>query len=168
MGFQTSVNITQAPAVEGDIASLNPRHVLPGAAGSWVAGSGGVTLGRFAWGDLTGTDSVLVNSGSGAPTCIVAREIGDALITTYLSEAGMTIPQGFQVGLPLIGGDVWVKNTGAGAAAIGQKAFASLTTGQVQFAAAGATVSGYIETKWYAATIGAAGELVKITSTVLD
>ena len=31
-GFQTTVNMTQAPAVEGDIASLNPRHATPGAA----------------------------------------------------------------------------------------------------------------------------------------
>lgn len=168
MGFQTSVNMTQAPAVEGDIASLNPRHVLPGAEGSWRAGAGGVTLGRFAWGDLAATDTLLVNNGSGAPSCVVAREMGDAMVTTYLAEGGMVIPAGYQVGCPLIGGDVWVKNTGSGASAVGQKAFAKLTDGTIQFAAAGATVAGFVETKWYAATIGAQNELVKMTSTPID
>ena len=168
MPFQTSVNITQAPAVEGAIASLNPRTALPGAAGAWTAGSGGVTVGRFAWGDVTATDSVLVNAGSGAPTCFVANDGLAGMITTYLAEYGMTIPQGFQVPGAYVAGDFWVKNTGAGAAAVGQKAYASITTGQIQFAATNQTISGYVETKWFAATIGAAGELVKMTSVSLD
>jgi len=168
MGFQTSVNLTQAPATEGDIASLNPRHALSGAAGAWVAGAGGVTVGRFAWGDLAATDSVLVNAGSGIPTCFVAREMGDSLVTTYLAETGMVIPQGFPVPDVYVSGDFWVKNAGAGASAVGNKAYASNTTGQVQFAATGGTISGYTETKWIAATIGAAGELVKMTSVSLD
>ena len=169
-GFPNTVNLTQAPAVEGDIATLNPRHILPGAAGAWVAGSGGITIGRFAWGDLTSTDSVLVNNAnSGAPTCIVGRTFGATQITTYLAETGQVISQGFPVSTPLIGGEVWVKNTNSSAASVvGQKAFAKLADGTVQFAAAGATVSNYVETKWYAATIGAAGELVKITSVVID
>jgi hypothetical protein len=168
MSFQTQVNLTQAPAVEGDIASTNPRHSLLGAAGSWTAGAGGITIGRFAWGDLASTDSVLVNSGSGVPTCFVCREFGEAMITSYLAESGQVIPQGFQVGSAFVSGDYWVKNTGAGAVTVNMKAFASNTTGQVQFAAAGATVAGYTETKWYAATAGAAGELIKMTSVSLD
>jgi hypothetical protein len=166
-GFPATMNLTQAPATEGDLASTNPRHVLPGAAGSWVAGSGGITIGHFAWGDIAATDSVLVNNGSGAPNCIVAREFGGAMITTFLSESGMNIPQGYPVGLPLIAGDVWVKAT-IGAAAVGNKAFAKLTDGTVQFAAANSTISGYVETKWFASTIGLVGNLVKITSTSLD
>jgi hypothetical protein len=168
MGFQTAVNITQAPGVEGAIASLNPRHVLPGAAGAWTAGTGGITVGRFAWGDVTATDSILVNNGSGAPTCFVANEFGEAMITTYLAESGMTIPAAYPVGLPLIAGDVWAKNAGSGAVTVGMKAYASNTTGQVQFAATGSPPGGYTETKWYAATAGAAGELIKMTSVSLD
>lgn len=168
MSFQTTVNLTQAPAIEGDIASANPRHALPGAAGAWVAGSGGVTIGRFAWGDLTATDSVLVNAGSGIPTCFVAREFGEALVTTYLAEYGMVIPAGFMVGSAFVSGDYWAKHTGASAVTVNMKAYASNTTGQVQFAATGATISGYTETKWYAATAGAAGELIKMTSVSLD
>lgn len=168
MPFQSSMQITQAPAVEGRIASLNPRHALPGAAGAWSAGTGGVTVARFAWADVGATDSVLVNSGSGAPTCFVANEGFDGLITTYLAETGMVIPQGFPVPNAFVAGDFWVKNAGSGASAVGMKAYASLTTGQVQFAATGQTISGYVETKWFAATVGQAGELVKMTSVALD
>ena len=171
MPFQTSVSITQAPALPGDFASVNPRVSTPGAPGAWVAGAGGVAVGSFAWGDLGATDSVAINSGSGVPTGFVAREFGDALITVYLAETGNTIPQGFAV--PLFnGGDYWVRNTGTLAAAINSKAFASLTTGVVQFAAAGATVAGFIETKFICVGLGggtgAINEVVKISSTTLD
>ncbi|HIC9070647.1 TPA: phage cement protein, partial [Klebsiella michiganensis] len=50
------------------------------------------------------------------------------------------------------------------AATRGQKVFASLTTGEVQVAAAGATVAGFIETAFYAASDCDAGELVKIST----
>jgi len=36
--------------------------------------------------------------------------------------------------------------------------------GTIQFAATGATVAGYTETKWWAATPGLANELIKMTS----
>ncbi|WP_252720287.1 phage cement protein, partial [Acinetobacter baumannii] len=58
------------------------------------------------------------------------------------------------------------KNAGAGAVTKGMKAFANNTNGSVSFAAAGAPVSGSTETKWYAHTAGAAGELIKISNTV--
>jgi hypothetical protein len=163
------MNITQAPGVEGQIASLNPRHAAPGAAGAWTAGTGGVTVGRFAWGDLTATDSVLVNNGSGVPTGIVANELS-AMITTYLAENGMTIPAGFPVPGFYIACDIWVKNTGSATSAVGNKAYAKLSDGTILFDATGqvGSHSGYVETKWYAATIGAQNELVKMTSVAFD
>jgi hypothetical protein len=171
MSFPNSVNITQAPALPGDFASANPRHAAPGNVGAWVAGSGGVAVGSFAWGDLTSTDSVVTNAGSGVPTGFVARSFGEAMITTYLAENGLTIPQGFPVPL-YVGGDFWVKNTGSSAAAINSKAYASNTTGAVQFAATGQTISGYTETKWYCVGwgggSGAQNEVVKISSVSLD
>lgn len=172
MPFPTSMNLTQAPAVEGDYASDNPRSALPGAPGAWVAGSGGVTIGRFAWGDLGVTDSILLNAGSGVPHGFVARDMGEGLITTYLTEYGMLIPQGFPVGSIFNGGDFWCKNSAGSTATIGMKAYASLTTGQVQFAATGGSIGGYIETKFIAVGFGGGtgvvGELVKISSTTLD
>lgn len=168
MAFPNTMNLTQAPAVEGQCASLNPRHALPGAAAAWTAGTGGVVLGRFAWGDLTGTDAILVSNGTGAPTCIVANEMGAAMITVYLTEYGMTIPAGYQVPGAFIAGDFWVKNTGSATSAVGNKAYAKNTDGTILFDATGQSHSGYTETKWYAATIGAQNELVKMTSMQID
>jgi hypothetical protein len=162
MPFQTSINVTQAPAVAGDFASTNPRHSALSVQGGFIAGSGGLTVGLFAWAD-TATNTILTNSGTGAPSCFVHRNL-EALITTYLSEFGMTIPQGFGTGEMFNGGDFWVKNAGASAVTVGMKAFANNTNGTVSFAAAGATVSGSTETKFIAYTSGAAGELVKMSN----
>lgn len=141
MPFQKQVNITPNPAVAGDFASSNPRsHVVGGEAG-YVAGAAGVSVGKFAW--ITG-DTVL-SSGSGVPDGIVHRE-NNAQITAYLAESGNTILQGQPVTI-FNKGDFYVTAT-VGAATKGQKAFAQLTTGNVQFAAAGATVAGYVETPW--------------------
>ena len=165
MPFQSSVNVTQAPGVAGDFASANPRHSTPSVPGGFVAGPNGLTIGLFAWAD-TGTGTILSNTGTGLPTCFVHRAM-QALITTYLSEYGMTIPAGMGVGEMFNAGDFFVKNAGASAVTIGMKAFANNTNGTISFAATGATVTGSIETKWYAMTMGAAGELIKMSSTAL-
>jgi hypothetical protein len=164
MPFQTQVYTTQAPAVAGDFASANPRHSTLSVPGGFIAGAAGLTVGLFAWAD-TATGTVLLNTGTGAPTCFVHREL-NADITTYLSEYGMTIPGGKYVGEMFSSGDFFAKNAGAGAVTKGLKAFANNTNGTISFAATGATVAGATETKWYAHTAGAAGELIKISSTI--
>ncbi len=171
MGFQSSVNIHYAPAVAGDFASANPRFSVLAGPNSLVAGVGGVLIAAFAWAAAygsvdpeTGENDALntvTNAGSGVPTGFVHRE-GQALITAFLADSGNVIQQGSMVTLAS-GGDFWIKNTGAGAASYGQKVFASNTTGLAQTAAAGATVAGYTETKWYVASTAAAGELFKMT-----
>ncbi|WP_454813776.1 structural cement protein Gp24 [Labrys neptuniae] len=163
MSFQKQVYMTQAPAVAGQLASVNPRHSALTVEGGFVAGPSGVTVGLFVWADATGR--ILSNTGTGLPTGVVART-EQALITTYLTEFGNTIPAGFAVGDVFSGVDIWVTNAGAGAVTVGQKGFAKLADGTISFAAAGATVAGSIETKFYAATAGAAGELVKMTDTI--
>ena len=165
--FQRQVNLTQAPAVAGQVASVNPRHSALTVEGGFCAGANGATVGLFAWtaNDTNGVPRLLNNTGSGLPTGIVIRT-EQAIITTYLTEFGNTIPSGFPAGDIINGGDVWVNNAGAGAATVGMKAFANLTTGVISFAAAGATVAGSIETKFYAATAGAASELIKMTDTI--
>jgi hypothetical protein len=163
MSFQTAINVTQAPAVAGDFASANPRHSTLSTPGGFVAnGTNGLTVGLFAWADSS-TGTILSNTGSGAPTCFVHR-CEQAVITTYLGNASMTIPAGMGVGEMFDGGDFWVKNAGAGSTTIGMKAFANTTNGTISFAATGATVAGSVETKWYCASIAATGELVKMTS----
>jgi hypothetical protein len=168
-GMQKTVTTQPSPAVAGDFCDANPRSSFPAGPGGLVAGTGGVTIGRFAWLDTAGpldangVRTRVLNAGSGAPTGFIHRE-QQGLITVYLAFSGMLIPAGFGVTLMTSGG-YWVVNGGASASVLGQKAFASLTTGAViGFAAAAGTVAGAIETKYFAMSVGAAGELVKISS----
>jgi hypothetical protein len=166
-GFQKVVTTQPAVALPGDFCDANPRASVAAGPGGLVAGTNGVTVGRFAWWDtagtkdINGTPTIVNNAGAGAPTGFVHRE-QQALITLYLAYAGNLIPAGFGVTLMTSGG-YWVLNTGA-ASVVGQKAFASLTTGQVQFAAAAGTIAGYVETKYWCMSVGLTNELVKITS----
>ena len=50
------------------------------------------------------------------------------------------------------------------AATVGQKVFASNTTGEIATGAAGATAAGFTETEFKVASIGDVGELIKITA----
>ncbi len=165
MPFQQTINVNQAPAIAGDFASANPRHSALSVPGGYVAGPQGLTIGLFAWAD-TATGTVLANAGTGAPTGFVHRNL-QAMITTYLAEFGMTIPAGFEVGDLFDAGAFFAKNAGAGAVTRGMKAFANNTNGTVSFAAAGATVAGSTETRWFAHSAGAAGHLIKISTTPL-
>ena len=163
MGFQTQVNLQQAAAVAGDFASANPRSSVVAHEGTLVAGSSGVTVARFAWATSAGLVS---NTGTGKPTGFVHRRQGSALITTYLAETSNLIPQGFEVTL-MAAGDYWA-TINVSSATIGQKAFASLTDGTMQPGAAGATISGYIETDFFITGFpvggtGAVGELAVIS-----
>lgn len=167
MGFPASVGYAPAPAVEGDFCDANPRSTVNAGPGGLVAGAGGVQVGRFAWAaapnDANGAPATVTNAGSGAPTGFVHREM-QALITTFLAETSGLIPPGSAVTLFKTGG-FWVINRGSGAATTGQKVFASNTDGTVAFGAAGATVAGFTETKWFAMSPGAVGTLIKISAT---
>ena len=139
MGFQTAVSSRQAPAVAGDFASDNPREFFLSGPGGLVAGSSGLVIGRAAWVSPTSLDwdagaTIANNAGFGNIDGIVPRRFGNALITTFLSDNGNTIPQGYPVGL-LTGGDIWLKNDGTGQAVKGQKAYAKLVDGTFTFAA---------------------------------
>ncbi|KAA0117872.1 hypothetical protein CIW48_27105 [Methylobacterium sp. P1-11] len=163
--FQTSTQVTQAPAVAGDFASANPRHSLLSVPGGFVADlTNGLTVGLFAWAD-TSTGTILSNAGTGVPSCFVHREL-NADFYPQAAGFGMTIMPGKYVGEMFSSGDFFAKNAGAGAVTKGMKAYANNTNGTVSFAATGATVAGSTETKWYAHTAAAAGELVKISTTI--
>lgn len=134
MPFQTSVQNQPAVAVEGDFASANPRASVLAGEAALVAGSNGLTVGRFAW--ISGNTAN--NTGTGAPAGFVHRKQGDAMITAYLAEFGMLIPGGRAVTL-MNEGDFWARTVNA--ATPGQKAFADLATGEIIAAAAGATIA---------------------------
>lgn len=133
-GFQTTVNLQPAPAVEGNFASANPRFTSLTVPGGFVAGADGVTVGRFCWADPY-SDQQVVSHGSGAPLGFIANEL-QAMIVTYLAETSMQVQPGFGV-TPYNGGDFWVKNNGTTTALINQKAYANFADGSISFGATG-------------------------------
>ena len=158
MGFQTTVNLQQAPAVAGDFATANPRASFPAGEAQYVAGSAGVTVGRFAW--IDATTGLVSNTGTGKPDGFIHRE-QQALISVYLAEASNVVPQGFPVTV-MRTGDYWATATVA-AAVKGNKVFAKLSDGTVQAGAAGATIAGFIETDFVITQGCALNELAVIT-----
>lgn len=156
MGFQTAVNSDLPIALAGDFASSNPRAAYPALEGEFVAGAAGVTVAAFAWIQTDGRTVLNVQpAGGAAPDGFVHRE-QQALITTYLSDSTLLIPQGFPVTL-MESGDYFVLS--ATAAVNGNKVFASVTTGAITYGAAGATIAGYVETAFYVKQAAAANTL---------
>lgn len=146
MPFPSQVNVQPSPAVAGDFASTNPRSSYLAGPGGLVAGSAGLTVGRFAWAtyateDTDGAPATASNAfggiipgvGGNLPSGLVHRE-QQGLITQYLAESSMVIPAGFPVTL-MNGGDYWVKNDGSTQAVPGQYAFANFADGRVVFGA---------------------------------
>jgi hypothetical protein len=147
-GFQRNVHAMPAPAVPGDFASTNPRRNVSGGVNALVAGTNGVTVGRFAWKD-GGDGTTARNAGPGKPSGLVARVFGEALITTYMGETSNIIPQGMPVTV-FNEGDFWVRVSGDAPAQIGQKVFADNANGQCYFYDAGfidvsTTATGHID-----------------------
>lgn len=151
--FQTQVNTTQAPAVEGDFASANPRNTVLAGEGALIAGTGviagvsvpGAVVGRFAWLTYQSVDNdnapgTLNTFGNGLPAGLVSRR-QVSLITQYLAESAFYVNSGFQI-TAFSDVDMWVKNNGATAALVGQKAFAIFADGSAAFAAAASTPGG--------------------------
>lgn len=169
MGFQTQVNIQPAPGLPGDFASANPRHSVLAGPTQLVAGPSGLTVGCFAWIDATGTYAS--NAGAGLPAGLVHRELGAAVITTYLAETSNTIPPGFEVTV-FNAGDFWVANAGANQVTIGMKAFANFGDGTVTFGAAGsapalatgASLTGSIAPATSSFTGSIAGNVLTVTA----
>lgn len=172
--FQTSTSQLQAPAVAGDPASTNPRSsVLAGQNGSNAglrAGPNGLTIGLFAWLDVTRmfASNSAQPGGSAAPNGFVMRT-QRALITAYLTEAGMTIPAGFDVGDVMDGGDFWVVNAGTTEAVPGNKAYANLVTGAATFAATaspatGGSATGTIDPETLSVTASIDDDVMNVTA----
>ncbi|ELY4670900.1 hypothetical protein ACOJBQ_003916 [Cronobacter muytjensii] len=155
-GFQSVINQYPAPGVEGGFASTNPHATFLAGEAALVAGTGGLTIGRFAW----AVNGVAANTGTGAPSGFVHRD-GQAVITEWLGASSNVIQVGREVTL-MVAGDFWART--ATAAIRGQKIFAVLADGTIKTGAAGATISGAVETNFYAGSACDAGELVKIST----
>lgn len=103
MGFQSTVNDFQAPAVAGDFASMNPFASILAGPGALVAPAGGLIVGNFAWVGPTG--QVSQSYVAGYQVGFLGRNM-QALITEFLGEATMVVPEGFMVTL-FNEGDFW-------------------------------------------------------------
>lgn len=163
MGFQKQVNLTQAPAVAGDFASANPRASTLAGPGGLVAGLSGVTVGKFAWVD--DVDGITVNSYgtfAGKPSGFVHRE-QQALITAFLGESSMLVPQGFPITLHNEG-DFWAKVTGATAATVGATVYATYATGDITI---GSAATGASTTASIGATFTASGSGTNLTTSAV-
>lgn len=151
--FASQVNTIQAPGIEGDWCSANPRKSVLAGEGALVSGQGviagalvnGIVVGRFGWLSYATVDNDeapgTVNTfGSGIPAGLVHRaQIG--LIVPYLATASMILLRGQQTAL-FNDVDMWIRNTGATLAQVNMKAFANFADGTCYFAAAGATPPG--------------------------
>jgi hypothetical protein len=165
-GFQRQVNQFPAPGVEGDFSSINPWASAVVGDSALVAGTGGVTVGRFAWQDTNGKVynhyPVASAFGTGAPRGFVGRN-WQASIVTFLAESSMTVQAGQDLSL-FVAGDFWARF--AAGATIGDKVFASYSDGSVTSAAAGSTpaaaavVTGSIATTVLTVTAVSSGALV--------
>jgi predicted RecA/RadA family phage recombinase len=162
MPFPSQVNTVPAIGVEGDFASTNPRAVVNAGPGGLVAGASGVIIGRFAWIDPTATGLPVVSNVAAplttAPDGFVHRDL--TVITLWLADATMIIPQGSGVSL-FEAGDFFARNSSGAAVARGAVVYAALADGTPQFVAnAGVNVA----TKFTTKSAAAAGELVKIST----
>lgn len=138
MPFQSQVNAQQAPAIEGDFASANPRSNMLAVEGQLTAGAAGVTVGRFA--RAKNSDGTVTNADPG-----VANRLGfvsrdqPALITGWLAGNTMLVPAGLEITMH-DAGDFWCRF--AGGATIGQKVYASYADGSASAAAAATPPTG--------------------------
>lgn len=112
MPFQTTINDYQAIGVPGDFASLNPYSSVLAGNNALVAPAGGLTVGNFFWVGPTGLTSQ--SFVAGWQIAFLGRNM-QALITQFLEEATMVVPEGFMV-TGFNGGD-FLANFPAGAAA---------------------------------------------------
>lgn len=154
MAFQKQVDLYNASAVAGDVATLNPAvHTV----GNPFA-EGPVTVGNFVW-EGTDPETQAKATGTGAPIGIVRRVL--AYVNADLrSEGTLTLAAGSTLTVEKIG-DLWV--TSSTAATKGQKVFATLADGSIQTGAAGATVAGAVETEWVVEKGGEAGDLIVVS-----
>lgn len=138
MPFQAVVTAFPALGLPGDFADHNPRVHAGAGPGALVAGTAGVTIGRFGWLssqqiDFNNAPAIVNSFGAGPVGGIVGRSFGSALITSYLAELSIIIPRGFAVPIYTAGGFL-VLNEGSGYVQPGMNAYANYANGAVSFA----------------------------------
>lgn len=161
MAFQESVDIYRGVGQVGHPASSSPIIAAAGGPGAFKSAPAGVSIATFVFRDAA-DPKIVTNVAPAADSKPVGfiQNLAQAIIG-YGQSASMLIRGGVEVS-PKVGGDFWVKSSTV--ATVGQKVFASVTTGAIATGAAGATVAGFVETDWYVSQGAAVGDLVIISS----
>lgn len=161
MAFQDQVTIYRGVGQVGQPASTSPIIAAAGGPGAFKATSAGVTIATFVFRDAA-DPKIVTNVAPTSTTKPIGfiQNLAQAIIG-YGQSASMLIRGGVEVS-PKVGGDFWVKSSTV--ATNGQKVFASITDGTIATGAAGATVTGFVETDWYVSQGAAIGDLVIISS----
>lgn len=158
MSFQKDVKLYSGVGQPGQPASNSPIIAAAGGPGAFQAGASGLVMACFAWRNAT-NPLLLDNTGTGKPAGFVMNNANATI--GYLQGSSMTIPSGREAS-PVVGGDFWAVS--ATAATVGQKVFAVLADGTLKTGAAGATISGAVETDWSVASAAAVGDVLIISS----
>ncbi|HGK4675242.1 TPA: hypothetical protein ACJ2WV_004543 [Kluyvera georgiana] len=161
MAFQDRVDIYRGVGQVGQPASTSPIIAAAGGPGAFKSTSAGVTIATFVFRDAT-DPKIVTNVAPTSTTKPIGfiQNLGQAIIG-YGQSNSMFIRGGVEVS-PKVGGDFWVKSSTV--ATNGQKVFASIADGTIATGAAGATVTGFVETDWYVSQGAAIGDLVIISS----
>jgi hypothetical protein len=164
-----------AYAVEGSLGSvsaINPVEALPGVICKDIIKAGHFVFKASAPADEddgAGIRQFGSNNGAGLTAADIIGIAYRNQIAVLAADEGYS--QAFNAGQPApvaTAQAVWVKAQNA--AAIGNKAFAVLADGSVKFGAAGAVISGAVETDWIvvkAQNGGAIGDLILIKRTAI-
>jgi len=153
MALQTVVNKELAVGVAGDLVNVTDKMYT---AVNPIAETD-VTAGCFV---CQGTDALKQCKLGGTIPMGIAQRVYQYNNESLVAGASMTIPAGSGVSV-IKKGYVYVAATAA--ATVGQKVFAVLATGAIKTGAAGATVSGAVETDWSVLTPAtAAGDIIVI------
>lgn len=180
-GLTLDVTATPGTASNGEVSLINvtaggsgysavPTVTISGGGGTGATATatiyGGVVTGIVVTNGgigYTSVPTVAITQTAASPTAPDGFLLNDrsAWISDIYDESTMVMPQGYMVDLKAQGDYFAVTST---AATRGQKIFASTTDGSISTGAAGATISGSIETKFYVALGGNAGETITIST----
>lgn len=153
MPFQKEVHTEMCPGLPGASAGAEPAIAVTRRAGAEI------TIGRAVWPKPGDADTVMpFGTGDIAGIATVSKT---GAITGHLQEASAVI----QTGEPVVvteRGVLFAVLTGDAEA--GQAVYASTSNGTLKAAAAGATVSGHVATKFTVRRGGTTGAVITITS----
>jgi hypothetical protein len=166
-GRQTTTNSAPARGIAGNTASANPHFSVPAGPFGIVAGPNGCVVGRFAWlinpVDGDSAPAYAVNQSNGGPIAGFVMAELQATITTYLTDAGLTIIPGQAMDLQS-GTDFWAVNGDSISAPYQGTVYANLADGTIRAQSGAASVTGSIAAATSAFTASIAGSTMSVSA----